>query len=90
MKRQLGWIGVLSAFWVAVVLAPEIFGWPALGGLSSLIVRIFLGYCAIILVAQVFSALAALRSLLQDVAKRRVVPQRVLLRVERPTSGRED
>jgi len=78
MRRELCWIGLLVALWVFVLLAPTILGWPILDGFSGLVIQFFLGYCAIILVAQVFSALKTLRTVVVEVGRRRKVSRRVL------------
>ena len=90
MKRQLCWIGLLTGFGALVLLAPELFGWPALNGVGGLVIRIFLGYCAIILIAQVFAALVALRALVIESRQPRTISQGLLLRTEQPTTAPED
>jgi len=71
MKSQLSWIGVLLLFGGGVFLVQEIFGWPPMKGVGGLFIMFFLGYCAIILVGQVFSAVAALRTVLLKAAERK-------------------
>lgn len=90
MKREAYWIGLLVSFWTLVVFAPEIFGWRHLDGFASLFVRFFLGYCAIILVAQVLSALKNLRSVAEKLSKQKKVPVQVELGAERPPLSPEE
>jgi hypothetical protein len=82
MKRQLCWISTLTLFWVALTFSQELFGWQLMSGFSGLAINFFLGYCALILVAQVFSALAGLRSLLDELGRKKILPRQVLLRAE--------
>ena len=51
-----------------------------LNGVPGLTIRFFLGYCAIIVVSQVLSAMAAIRKLLDDLTKKKPVSFRLLLR----------
>ncbi len=90
MKRELRWIGLLTAFGMFVVLAPDFFGWQIMHGTSGLAIKFFLGYCAIILVAQVFAALVALRSLAMDAVKPKAISQRMLFKTEQPASAPEE
>lgn len=61
MKRQLLWIGLLLLGWLAANLAPALFGWNLMEGFSGVVTQFFFGFCALILVAQVWSALAVIR-----------------------------
>jgi hypothetical protein len=79
MKRQIGWIGVLVLFGTATLLAPAALGWNILEGFTGLFMTFFLCYCAIILVAQVLSALAALRSVLSKSDERKKTARRAML-----------
>jgi hypothetical protein len=90
MKKKLCWIGALSSFWALIVWAPTIFGWHPMEGFSGLVITFFLGYCAIILAAQVFSALTAIRSLLEDLVDSKRNSQRVLFRTEQPSTAPEE
>ncbi len=54
--------------------------WDVMGGVSGLIIRFLLGYCGIIVVFQVFSALAAIRELIHDLSEKKPEPIRVSLR----------
>ena len=51
-----------------------------LDGVPGLTIRFFLGYCAIIVVSQVLSAMVAIRKLLDDLTKKKPVSFRLLLR----------
>jgi len=51
-----------------------------MSGVSGLTIRFFLGYCGIIVVSQVFSAMAAVRKLLEEVSAKKPVSLRLLLR----------
>lgn len=90
MKRQICWIAALTLFWVAITFSREIFGWQYMSGFSGLVITFFLGYCALILVAQVFSALGALRSLLGEVGKSKEPSRQVLLRAEEQSISPEE
>lgn len=90
MKKELCWIGALSAFFAGIAWAPRIFGWQVFEGLGGLVIMFFLAYCAIILVAQVFSALVALRTLTEDAVKVKRRSQRVLFRTEQPSTASEE
>jgi divalent metal cation (Fe/Co/Zn/Cd) transporter len=90
MKRQICWIAALTLFWVAVTFGLELFGWQLLDGFSGLAIKFFLGYCALILVAQVYSALVALRSLLGEAIRRQAPSRQVLLRAEEQSISPEE
>ncbi len=51
-----------------------------LSGVPGLTIRFFLGYCAIIVVSQVLSAMVAIRRLLEDLTAKKPVSLRLLLR----------
>lgn len=60
---------LLWAASTALFIAAGIATWLTLDvmeGVSGLTIRFFLGYCGIIVVSQVFAALAAVRQLLDD------------------------
>jgi hypothetical protein len=90
MKRQLCWIAALTLFSAAIAFGPEIFGWQFMSGFSGLVIKFFLAYCALILVAQVFSALGALRSLLGEVGRSKASSRQVLLRAEEQSISPEE
>ena len=72
------WAASLALFIATGVIAlvtPEY-----LEGVSGLTIRFFLGYCAIIVVSQVLSAMVAIRKLLEDVIREKPVSFRLLLR----------
>lgn len=79
MKAQIYWIGALALFAAAALVTPSIFGWRLMEGFSGLFMIFFFAYCAIILVAQVFSALAALRSVVAKMAERKKAARRSIL-----------
>lgn len=90
MKQNLCWAGMLISFWAGIAWLPEVFGWRLMDGFVGLVIRFFLGYCAIVLAAQLFSALAALRCLAEASAKRKKVSQQVLFRTEQPSMAPEE
>lgn len=55
--------------------APEV-----LTGVSGFVIWVFLGYCAIVVLAQLFAALAALRRLLDEATTRKTPSKRIWLR----------
>jgi divalent metal cation (Fe/Co/Zn/Cd) transporter len=80
-------IGVkLLVLWVAsmaLFISTGIAAWMTMDlmdGVSGLIIRFFLGYCGIIVVAQVFSALIAIRQFLDEIITRKPETVRVSLR----------
>lgn len=90
MKRQLCWITALTLFWVTVTFGSEIFDWKLMSGFSGLAIKFFLCYCALILVAQVFSALGALRTLLEEMGRGKAASRQVLLRVKEQSLSPEE
>ena len=73
-------------FWLAsmtLILATLVAGMvtPAvMQGMSGLVIRFFLGYCGIIMIAQLFASLAAIRQLLEELNNAKAISRRVLLR----------
>lgn len=55
--------------------APEV-----LTGFSGMVIWVFLGYCAIVVVVQLFAALAALRRMLDETVTRKNPSTRIWLR----------
>ncbi|MBE0577536.1 MAG: hypothetical protein IH613_16780 [Desulfuromonadales bacterium] len=55
-------------------------GMDVMDGVSGLTIRFFLGYCAIIVVSQVFSAFAAVCQLYRDITEKQPESIRVLFR----------
>ena len=49
-------------------------------GISGLTIRFFLGYCAIVVVFQVFSALVAIQQLINDLTEKKPESIRISLR----------
>jgi hypothetical protein len=68
-------IALFTATGIATLATPEL-----MSGIPGLTIRFFLGYCGIIVVSQVFSAMHAIRNLLDDAATKKPVSLRVLLR----------
>lgn len=60
---------------IVTLVTPEI-----MSGIPGLTIRFFLGYCGIIIVAQVFSAMVAIRKLFEELAEKKNVSLRLLLR----------
>jgi hypothetical protein len=60
---------------IVTLFTPEL-----MNGVPGLTIRFFLGYCAIIVVAQVLLAMDAIRKLLEDLAAKKPVSFRLLLR----------
>lgn len=72
------WLASLALFATAgfaTLALPE-----ALSGVSGWAMRFFLGYCAIIIVAQVLAAMDAVRQLLADGTAQKPLLQRLLAR----------
>lgn len=72
------WLASLALFaaaGIAALTAPE-----TLGGVSGWVIRFFLGYCGIIVTAQVLAAMEAIRRLLQESTAQKPVSLHVLLR----------
>lgn len=78
MKYITFWLASLTlilATLVAGMVTPDI-----LEGISGLVIRFFLGYCGIIMVAQLFASLAAIRRLFEELGSAKPVSRRVYLR----------
>ena len=72
------WVASLALFiatGIATLATPEL-----MSGVPGLTIRFFLGYCGIIVVAQVFSAMVAIRKLLEDLSAKKPVSLKILLR----------
>lgn len=72
------WLTSLALFiatGIATLVTPDI-----MGGVSGLTIRFFLGYCGIIVVSQVWSAMHAIRKLFDDFSAKKPVSLRILLR----------
>jgi hypothetical protein len=72
------WVASMTLFIataIATLVTPDL-----MSGVSGLTIRFFLGYCGIIVVAQVFSAMAAVRKLLEEVSAKKPVSLRLSLR----------
>ena len=68
-------IALFTATAIATLVTPDI-----MSGIPGLTIRFFLGYCGIIVVSQVFSAMAAIRELFEDLSAKKPVSLKVLLR----------
>ncbi len=78
MKYVTFWLASMTlilATLVASVVTPEV-----MSGISGLMIRFFLGYCGIIMVAQLFASLSAIRQLFEELSSAKPVSRRVLLR----------
>ena len=72
------WVASLALFTatgIAMLVTPDL-----MSGISGLTIRFFLGYCGIIVVSQVFSAMQAIRKLLDEASAQKPVSLRILLR----------
>ena len=72
------WVASMTLFIataIATLVTPDL-----MSGISGLTIRFFLGYCGIIVVSQVFSAMAAVRKLFEEVSAKKPVSLRLLLR----------
>ncbi len=72
------WVASMTLFIataIATLVTPDL-----MSGVSGLTIRFFLGYCGIIVVSQVFSAMAAVRKLFEEVSAKKPVSLRLLLR----------
>ena len=71
----------LAVSTMTLCLAREASAAPlGLEGFSGLVIAIFLGYCAIIVIAQLVAALVGLRGILNDLLAKKPVSQKVPLR----------
>jgi hypothetical protein len=68
-------IALFTATAIATLVAPEI-----MSGIPGLTIRFFLGYCGIIVVSQVFSAMGAIRKLSKDLSTKQPGSLWILLR----------
>jgi hypothetical protein len=66
---------LIMATLVASVVTPEV-----MEGISGLVIRFFLGYCGIIMIAQLFASLTAIRGLFDEMTNAKPVSHRVYLR----------
>jgi len=60
---------------VASIVTPGV-----MDGISGLVIRFFLGYCGIIMVAQLFASLSAIRRLFEEITSAKPISRRVFLR----------
>jgi len=68
-------IALFTATAIVTLVTPEF-----MSGVSGLTIRVFLGYCGIIVVSQVFSAMVAIRKLFEDLSAKKPVSLKILLR----------
>lgn len=68
-------LALFTATGIAALVTPDL-----MSGVPGLTIRFFLGYCGIIVVAQVLSTMRAIRSLFDDLAAKKPVSLRLLLR----------
>ena len=68
-------IALFTATAIATLVTPEF-----MSGVSGLTIRFFLGYCGIIVVAQVFAAMTAIRKLFEDLSAKKPASMKILLR----------
>ena len=78
LKLLLLWAASLALF-SSAGLATWL-GLSVMDGISGLMIRFFLGYCAIIVVTQVFSAIAEVGRLYRDISSKQPQSFRALLR----------
>lgn len=78
MKYVTFWLASLTlilATLVAGMVTPDI-----MTGISGFVIRFFLGYCGIIMLAQLFASLAAIRRLFEEFSRAKPISRRVYLR----------
>lgn len=68
-------IALFTATGIATLATPE-----AMSGIPGLTIRFFLGYCGIIVVSQVLSAMHAIRTLFDELSAKKPVSLRLLVR----------
>jgi len=82
MKKQGIWIMAILVLWILVNVVSDILGWGLREGFSGIVIQLFFGYCALILVAQAFSALAVIRKTLAEAARQKRAAPHDLVREE--------
>ncbi len=68
-------MALIMATLVASMVTPNV-----MDGISGLVIRFFLGYCGIIMVAQLVASLSAIRRLFEELTSAKPVARRVFLR----------
>ena len=68
-------MALIMATFVVSIVTPDI-----MNGISGLVIRFFLGYCGIIMIAQLFASLSAIRRLFEEMSSAKPVSRRVYLR----------
>jgi len=66
---------LIMATLVASIVTPE-----AMDGISGLVIRFFLCYCGIIMIAQLFASMSAIRRLFEEMTSAKPISRRVFLR----------
>jgi len=66
---------LIMATLVASVVTPDV-----MNGVSGLVIRFFLGYCGIIMIAQLLTSLSAIRRLFEEMSSAKPISRRVFLR----------
>jgi len=82
MKKQGMWIAAVLALWILVNFVSDVLGLGLREGFSGIVIQLFFGYCALILVAQAFSALTVIRRTLAAAARQKRAAPRDLAREE--------
>lgn len=78
LKLMLLWTASMALYISAGLATWQ--GMEVMDGVSGLTIRFFLGYCAIIIVSQVFPAIAAIGQLFRDTTEKRSESIRALSR----------
>jgi hypothetical protein len=73
------WSAALIALLAAAAFGPALLGLPG-GSLAGLTIYFFLGYCAIIVVAQLYSSLRGVRLVLEEWTEKKRESKQVPLR----------
>lgn len=66
---------LIMATLVVSLVTPDV-----MEGISGLVIRFFLGYCGIIMLAQLAASLSAIRRLLEELTSAKPISRRVFLR----------
>lgn len=66
---------LIMATLVASIVTPDV-----MDGISGLVIRFFLGYCGIIMIAQLFASMSAIRRLFEEMTSAKPISRRVFLR----------
>ncbi len=66
---------LIMATLVASIVTPDV-----MDGISGLVIRFFLGYCGIIMIAQLFASMSVIRRLFEEMTSAKPISRRVFLR----------